>query len=209
MVWRRVAIFVTEQAKQRAADPFRQIDGRHWLGARQFRRIVDYNIAAPAIDSGIDIGDPGCGEIRLSASRAEANHANLSVAIALRAKELDRPRYIAYDLVIGHTASGACAGHDFFQRTITQAEVQIRGNCGIAVMCEFARHFRGPFIPTGKVMDHNDARKPPRTGGMRVICFPTITIRPLEGNHLCPDASKRHGDLHYSLDSLTLPALPG
>src|SRR5262249_29710417 len=108
IVWRRGAVFVTEQSKKRTTDSFRQLDGRSRLGARQLGVIVAHTISTPHINRGIDVGDPACGEIGLSSARAEANHADFSVAVALRSQKFDCPRYIAYDLVIRHTARRAC-----------------------------------------------------------------------------------------------------
>src|SRR6266851_9720008 len=103
MLGRRVGVLITEQAEKRAADAFCKIDRRRWLRARQLRGIVDDHVAAPAIHGGIDIGHAACCKIGLSSAGAEANHADLTVAIALRAQKLGCPRKVAYYLVIGHT----------------------------------------------------------------------------------------------------------
>jgi hypothetical protein len=48
-------------------------------------------------------------------------------------------------------------------------------------------------------MDHDDARKPPRTGWLRVVRLALITIEALKRNRLRLYAAKCHGKLRFSL----------
>src|SRR5271166_323816 len=54
LIGRRVRVLVAEQSEQRAADPFGELDRRRRLSRSQPRLVVDDDIAAPAIDRGLD-----------------------------------------------------------------------------------------------------------------------------------------------------------
>src|SRR5258705_6353929 len=110
MVGRGVLVVIAEQAQQRTAQLVGEVDRRHRpLGAELLGilRIVDDDIAAPAIDRGVDIGQRAGGEIGVAAARAEADHADLAGGIGLLAQVSGAGIDIAYHLGVAVAAIAA------------------------------------------------------------------------------------------------------
>src|SRR3974377_234699 len=79
----RILVIVSEQAKQRAAQLFAQVDRRHRTLGVELALIVDDHVTAPAIDRGVDIRKGAGGEIGMPPARAKADHADLAVRLGL------------------------------------------------------------------------------------------------------------------------------
>src|ERR1700716_3413338 len=66
-----VFIIIAEQTEQRSAHLLREINGRHRPLGIELLRVVDDDIAAPAIDRGIDAVERAGGEIGVASARTE------------------------------------------------------------------------------------------------------------------------------------------
>src|SRR6516164_651906 len=203
LVGRRVWILVAEETQERAADPFRQIERRHRLALGQPRLVVDDDIAAPAIDCTLDQMRQLAGhQISLPPAGAEADHADLTAGMRLRAQEVDRTCHIAEHLIVRDAAAFTHLGNHLLLRAIADTEIEARRDCGIAVVREFACDLAGPFIPAWHVMDHDDAGVRPGIGRVRVIRIAAVAAVAAIGRHSCLNVSKRHGG-----PSLEMPAV--
>src|ERR1700730_2645472 len=104
LLWCGVLIVIAEQAEQRSAQIFCEIDGRYRPLDVELALVIDDHIAAPAIDDRIDMVDPAGAEIGVPAARAEADDADLAVGIGLSAQKRHAAGDIADHLVVRDAA---------------------------------------------------------------------------------------------------------
>src|SRR5665213_205683 len=174
----RVAVLVAEQAHERRLDALGEVDRGDRLFRGQ-RRFVDDDVAAPAIDRGVDAAaEPAGAEVGLAAARAEADDADLAGRVALLAQEGDRAGDVADDLVVGVAAVAAHLGDHRLVGAVADPAIEARRDRGIAVMGEFARDFAGPLVPAGHVMDDDDAREWAIALRAGVVGFALVLIVP-------------------------------
>ena len=100
----RVAVVIAENAQQRAIQFPGQIDRRNGPFVVEIFRIVDNDIAAPAI---VDAGKSARHEIGVAAAGAEADDADFPRCIGLRAQIRHRTGDIAHDLRVCDAAGRA------------------------------------------------------------------------------------------------------
>ena len=155
----RILVVVAENAEQRTGHFLGEIDRRDRALAVEILRIVDDDVAAPAIDGGIDARQRAGGEIGVAAAGAESDDADFAVGVRLRAQIGHGAGNIAHDLGVGDAARGAHARADIVGAAGAFAEIKMRRDRRIAVMRELAHHFHDPFVPARQVMDHDNAGK--------------------------------------------------
>src|SRR5262249_54084239 len=153
-----------------------QLDRRHRaLGVEQLR-VVDHDVAAPAIDHGVEVGAHAGDEIGVAAARAEADHADLAVGVRLRPQEGRAGAGVAHHLLVGDAASRTHARADVIGAAGSFAEIEVRCDGRKAVVRELTGRFGDPFVPAGQVMDHDDAGHFAGPGRPRVIGFALVAV---------------------------------
>src|SRR5271155_3717857 len=78
LVNRRVVVVIAENTEQWAVHLLGEIDRRHRPLVVEVLRIIDDDIAAPAIHRGIDARQRASGQIGMATARAETDHADLA-----------------------------------------------------------------------------------------------------------------------------------
>ena len=159
LIGRRVGIVVAEDAEQWAAQVFGKLDRSARALVIEQRGIVHNDVAAPAVDRGIDVGQTTGNQKGVTSARAEAHHRDLAVAVGQGAQIFHRARDIADHLFVGYAPGGAYARPDVVGIAGAFAEIEMRGDAEEAVVGELARHFLDPFVPAGHVVDDDDARE--------------------------------------------------
>ena len=81
LVRRRIPVVVAEQADQRNSELLGEVDRRHRALVVEHLRIVDDDVAAPAVDHRVEAGHRAGGEVGVTPAGAEAHHRDLAVAV--------------------------------------------------------------------------------------------------------------------------------
>ena len=160
-----VFIVIAEQTEQRGAHLVREIDRRHRALRIELLEVIDDDVAAPAIDCGVDAVERAGDEIGMASARTEADHADLAIGVGLRAQEFHTAGDIAHHLLVGHAAGRAHPRADVIGTAGAVAEIEMRRDRRQAMMGELAGRFFDPFVPTGHVMDQDDAGPRPAAKG--------------------------------------------
>src|SRR6185437_1629100 len=130
----RIFIVVAEQAEERRLEFVGQIDRCDRALAAELRLVINDHVTAPAVDGGIDTIDLGGRQIDMATAGAEADGADLAVAVRLLLEKLDGAFRVAHHLRIGNAAGGARLRANIIGITGAVAKVKVRGDGGIAVM---------------------------------------------------------------------------
>src|SRR5215212_1795446 len=92
------------------------------------------NIAAPAIDDGIEAFGATCCQISVTSARAGAENSDSAIHIRKGTQILHRASQIANCLVIGNASLAAHFRSDIFRGTVTGTEIEIRRDGYISVV---------------------------------------------------------------------------
>ena len=161
----RCAIFVAEQAEQRAAEVLRHVDRRDGgLGIQLLRS--HHHAACPQLGAGVDVLSLAGIDEGMPTARAGAKKTNLAVVIGLRAHPFHGGFGIADHLGIANATLGAHLGGDVVRVAVaasTLALVEVGADGEIAVVCEPTRRLNVEFAPAREMVDKHDSRKGART----------------------------------------------
>ena len=158
LLGRGAAILFTKEPQDWATQICRVADRRHRAIGGQIR-LCHHHTAPPTVHQRIKTWRTTGGQIGMATTRASPKDPHFAAHIGQRPQIMHRPGQIADNLIIGYTAGGSDHRRDIFWGAVTSAEVEIRGDGNIAMMCELARGLTIPLVPTGHVMDQHHCRE--------------------------------------------------
>src|SRR5262249_39055527 len=124
------------------------------------------------------------GEIGVAAARAKSDYADLASRIRLRPQKSHGAGDIAHDLRVSHSAGCAHARSEIVGAFGTFPKIQMRRDRRVTVMGQFTHDLHNPFVPSGKMMDDDDARIFARAERPCVIGLTLIAVVTAERNRL-------------------------
>ena len=133
-----------------------ELDRRHWPLVVEQRRIIDDDVAAPAIDHGVDVRQAAADEVGVPAAGAEAHDGDLAVGVGCPRRKAIAP------LTSPMTCSSATPPARARARRRHRDRRGRRGSRGAARRrgTPWWASFAGlldPLVPAGHVMDDDDA----------------------------------------------------